>query len=145
MSNIAWVDTDTEVYTCLAQRSNCFWRGSFIPPCQTISIGNRTLLWLSTIFRINKIGTREVTLHSCSEWNNFIETCYSLSCENCGELGWSVVGGIKEKFRVWMENAHARKKANDPDQDLTKKSQDLQWNGRTNACPEKTQWIWNAY
>jgi hypothetical protein len=110
MDDFTWIETKTEVYTCLAQRSNCFWLGRIIHPCHTTVVNDKTLLFLSTIFLINHVGTRETTLKSSSDWNKFIDTCYSLSCDNCEEYGWSVPNATKQKFKVWMENAKAREK-----------------------------------
>jgi len=122
LTELDCIDVPIETYTSLVfQRSNTIWLGKFISPSMHIYIGNKNLNLLSSIFHINNIKTRHCKLLSCGDWIKFIETCYSLGCENCGEDGWSASEGRKLKFDVWMDKVEARKGTNSQNPDLTQK------------------------
>jgi hypothetical protein len=59
------------------------------------------------IFKISNTKTRECLINNNQEWRDFIETCYSLSCEPLPD-GWMNVHGRKKIFLKWMEDECAK-------------------------------------
>jgi hypothetical protein len=105
LGSIDCIDVPIEIYVSSTfERSNAIWLGKFIPPSLAMTVGARNLNLLSSIFHINNIRIRQCKIPSCTEWIEFIGTCYSLGCENCREDGWSAVEGRKLRFDIWMEN-----------------------------------------
>jgi hypothetical protein len=89
-----WTDVHVTEYLKEAIRTDVFWLGNRIGhDCTGKEIRRFPIDVLEGIFHITKTKPRQCTINSNREWMEFIRSCYSLNCINCGDQGWKAING----------------------------------------------------
>jgi hypothetical protein len=121
-----------EEYLNHARKTGIIWLGRlWVNPLSsfqiydtlTISVNNPSISIDETksIFAIHGISCSKYIIRSCKEWMSFISSCYALACVAPTD-NWTTLGGKKTQFLEWIDDERVREKAEDPQQDLNKKS-----------------------
>jgi hypothetical protein len=58
---------------------------------------------LEGIFRITNTITYRNMILTNKDWMEFISSCYSLSCTECGNEGWKAINGKKQSIEEWLK------------------------------------------
>lgn len=121
-----------EEYMNHALKTGIIWLGRLcINPLSSFQISNTITVsvnnpWamsideMKAIFTVYDISCRRYVIKSPDDWMSFINSCYSLACVEPAQ-NWVTLGGKKKQFLQWMNDEGARQKAEDPQQDTSKK------------------------
>ena len=84
-----------------AKRTRAIWLGNLNIHDGYLSSGDIDIL--EGIFRITNTIVYRYMILTNKDWTEFISTCYSLSCTECGNEGWKAVNGKKQSIEEWLK------------------------------------------
>jgi hypothetical protein len=90
-----------------AKRTRAIWLGNLNK--HDMLLREDDLDTLAGIFQITKTTTCRYTISTNKEWMKFVNTCYSLSCIQCGNEGWKTISGRKRSIEEWLNEEVSEK------------------------------------